>query len=341
MKEKTTTGIPEYSHIPPERLVKRVKIISKIQGNMILSLAIIILSIFLSFKTEGFFTTYNLINVLRQISLTSLMAIGFGIVVITGGMDISMGNVAAMVGMTVAGLFAIMKVNLFVSLVISLALGLGIGLLNGAVIAYLGVPPFIATLAMMFISQGITFEFTQGYPIYEGLTSNFLYIGQGYIGPLPVPVIIMIAMFILAHFFLNNTVLGQHIYSIGGNENAARVTGVNVSRVKLITYGISGFFAALTGVVMTARLGSAQPAAAGMDFFLTAATAAVLGGTELSGGVGNMLGILLGALFLGILNNGLTLLKISAYFQWIVTGILLILAIVWHTTQKSASGGKY
>lgn len=308
---------------------------------MILSLAIIILSIFLSFKTEGFFTTYNLINVLRQISLTSLMAIGFGIVVITGGMDISMGNVAAMVGMTVAGLFAIMKVNLFVSLVISLALGLGIGLLNGAVIAYLGVPPFIATLAMMFISQGITFEFTQGYPIYEGLTSNFLYIGQGYIGPLPVPVIIMIAMFILAHFFLNNTVLGQHIYSIGGNENAARVTGVNVSRVKLITYGISGFFAALTGVVMTARLGSAQPAAAGMDFFLTAATAAVLGGTELSGGVGNMLGILLGALFLGILNNGLTLLKISAYFQWIVTGILLILAIVWHTTQKSASGGKY
>jgi len=340
MEVNSTSDLHDSEQTSSTQSFKLLRVFAKIQGNVVLIIAIIVLSTVLAFATEGFFTTYNLINVLRQISLTSLMAIGFGIAVISGGMDISMGNVAAMVGMTVAGLFAVFKVNLGISIILSLTLGLGMGLINGAVIAYLGVPPFIATLAMMFISQGLTFEFTQGYPIYEGLTSNFLFIGQGYIGPLPVPVIIMIIMFIFAHLFLNNTVLGQHIYAIGGNETAARVTGVDVNRVKLITFGISGFFAALTGVVMTARLGSAQPAAAGMDFFLTAATAAVLGGTELSGGVGNMLGILLGSLFLGILNNGLTLLKISSYFQWIVTGILLILAIVWHTTQKSSVGGK-
>lgn len=340
MEVKSTPETPNKLNIKFEKTTHPIKLLLKIQGNVVLIIAIIILSMFLSFTTEGFFTTYNLINVLRQISLTSLMAIGFGIAVISGGMDISMGNIAAMVGMAVAGLYAVFKVNLIISIIAALGLGLGMGLINGAVIAYLGVPPFIATLAMMFISQGMTFQFTQGYPIYEGLTPSFLFIGQGYVGPIPVPVIIMILMFILAHLFLNNSVLGQHIYAVGGNETAARVTGVNVNRVKLITFGISGFFAALTGIVMTARLGSAQPAAAGMDFFLTAATAAVLGGTELSGGVGNMLGILLGALFLGILNNGLTLLKISAYFQWIVTGILLILAIVWHTTQKTMSGGK-
>jgi len=313
----------------------------KIHGTMALGIAIVLLSAILTFTTEGFFSTYNLINVLRQISLTSLMAIGFGMTVISGGMDISMGNVAALTGMTVAGLIAIMKVNLGLSIAIALALGVVIGLINGVVIAFLGVPPFIATLAMMFITQGITFESTKGYPIYEGLTKRFLFIGQGYIGRLPVPVIIMVAMFIAAHLFLKNTVLGQHIYAIGGNEEAARVNGVNVKRVKMTAFGLSGFFAALTGVVMTSRLGSGQPAAAGMDFFLTAATAAILGGTALSGGEGNMLGILLGALFLGIVNNGLTLLKISAYFQWIVTGILLIIAIVWNSLEKSIRGGEY
>lgn len=317
------------------------KISFKIHGTVTLGLAIILLSVVLAFTTEGFFSTYNLINVLRQISLTSLMAIGFGMTVISGGMDISMGNVAALTGMTVAGLIAIMNVNVGLSIVIALALGIFIGLINGVIIAFLGVPPFIATLAMMFITQGITFESTKGYPIYEGLTKRFLFIGQGYIGRLPVPVLIMVVMFIAAHLFLKNAILGQHIYAVGGNEEAARVNGVNVKRVKMTAFGLSGFFAALTGVVMTSRLGSGQPAAAGMDFFLTAATAAILGGTALSGGEGNMLGILFGALFLGIINNGLTLLKVSSYFQWIVTGILLIIAIVWNSLEKSIRGGEY
>lgn len=320
---------------PPRKVTLRV------DSAITLTAAIIILGAFLSFATQGFFTTFNLINVLRQISLTSIMAIGFGVVVMTGGMDISMGNVAALVGMLVASLVANVKLPLGVALVVAILLGLVVGLINGAFIAYLRVPPFIQTLAMMFIVQGVNFQTTNGFPIFAGLTDSFLFIGQGYVGPLPMPFIIMAVMFILMHFFLTQTVFGQHIYAVGGSEESARVTGVNVSRVKLLAYCIAGFCAALTGIVMTARLGSAQPAAAGLDFFLTAMTAAILGGVALTGGEGTMLGIFLGALFLGMLVNGLTLLKVSSYFQWIVTGVLLIVSIVWNSLQTLRKGGEY
>ncbi|NPV54349.1 MAG: ABC transporter permease [Firmicutes bacterium] len=300
-----------------------------------LGIGLIVLSVVLSIATDGFFTAYNLLNIFRQISLTSIMAVGFGITVLSGGMDISLGNVAALTGMTVAWLVATVGVSLGLSLLLALSLGTFVGLINGVIIAYLGVPPFITTLAMMFIAQGITFETTRGYPIYEGMTREFLFIGQGYIGPIPFPVVIMAALFVVAHLFLSNTKLGQYIYAIGGNEEAARYTGVNVKIVKTATYGIAGFCAALTGVVMTSRLGSGQPAAAGMNFFLTAATAAILGGIDLKGGIGNMLGVFVGALFLGVLSNGLTLLKVSAYMQWIVMGIILVAAIVWNSARAN------
>jgi ribose transport system permease protein len=316
-------------------------ILSKIQGTHALGIAIVILSLFLTFATDGFFTTYNLMNVLRQISLTCFMAIGFGITLIAGGMDISMGAVAALNGVIVAWLVAVLKVNIFVSILIPLAIGVFIGMINGAIIAYLGVPPFIQTLAMNFVVQGINFEFTGGYPIYTGFPKKFLGIAQGYVGRIPVPVIIMVLVFIITDLFLKNTRSGQHLYAVGGNEESARLNGVNVRKTKWTAFGISGFFAALTGVVMTARLSAGQPAAAGMNFFLQSATAAILGGIALSGGEGNMLGVLFGALFLGIVNNGLTLLKVSAYFQWIVMGVLLILAIVWNSVRETLRGGKY
>ena len=313
----------------------------KIDSTITLTVAIVALVLFLAVAAPGFLTVFNLINVLRQISLTSIMAIGFGIVVMTGGMDISMGSVAALVGMFIAALIANFHFNLAIAIILALLLGLGIGLANGAVIAYLKVPPFIETLAMLFIVQGINFQVTNGFPIFAGLTKNFLFIGQGYLGPLPMPFVITAVMFLVMHFFLEETAHGQHIYAVGGNEESARVTGVNVSKVKLTAYAIAGFCAALTGIVMTARLGTAQPAAAGLDFFLTAMTAAVLGGVVLTGGEGSMLGIFLGALFLGTLANGLTLLKVSSYSQWVVTGVLLILSIVWNSVQKGRGGADY
>jgi ribose transport system permease protein len=313
----------------------------RIDGTITLTIAIVVLAAFLSVAAPGFLTVFNLTNVLRQISLTSIMAIGFGVVVMTGGMDISMGSVAALVGMFAAALVANLQMNLAIALALALVFGLLIGLINGVIIAYLRVPPFIETLAMLFIVQGTNFQTTNGFPIFSGLTKSFLFIGQGYLGPLPMPFVIMAVMFLVMHLFLEETVHGQHIYAVGGNEESARVTGVNVAKVKLIAYAIAGLCAAVTGIVMTARLGTAQPAAAGLDFFLTAMTAAVLGGVALTGGEGNMLGIFLGALFLGILANGLTLLKVSSYSQWIVTGMLLILSIVWNSVQKGRRGGEY
>ncbi len=313
----------------------------RVGTTLTLAVAIVVLGVFLSVAAPGFLSAFNLINVLRQISLTSIMAIGFGVVVMTGGMDISMGNVAALVGMFVASLIAYVHLSLPLALVLALLLGVLIGLINGAVIAYLKVPPFIETLAMLFIVQGINFQTTNGFPIFEGLTSAFLFIGQGYLGPIPMPVVITAVMFLVVHFFFRETVWGQHIYAVGGSEESARVTGLDVPKVKLLAYAVAGFCAALTGIIMTARLGTAQPAAAGPDFFLTAITAAVLGGVALTGGEGSMLGIFVGALFLGILANGLTLLKVSSYSQWTVTGILLILSIVWNTIQKGQRGADY
>ncbi len=306
-----------------------------------LVIAIAVITIFLSITAPGFLTVFNLINVLRQISLTSILAIGFGVVVLTGGMDMSMGNVAALVGMLVAALVANVHMNLAVAIVVALLLGITIGLINGVIIAYLQVPSFIETLAMFFIVQGINFQTSNGFPIFQGITPAFLFIGQGYIGPFPMPFISMACLFVLMHFFLQETIHGQHIYAVGGNEQSARFTGIDVSRIKVLAYAIAGFCAALTGIVMTARMGTAQPAAAGMDFFMTAMTAAVLGGVVLTGGEGTMLGIFLGALFLGILENGLTLLKVSSYSQWIIKGVLLILSIVWSTVQKGKRGVAY
>jgi len=313
----------------------------KLDSTATLAIATIVLGAVVAVAAPGFLTPYNLINVLRQISLTSIMAVGFGVVAMTGGMDISMGNVAALVGMFIAALIAYLHLNLALAIVLALLLGALIGTVNGVVIAYLKVPSFIETLAMFFIAQGVNFQATDGFPIFQGLTPAFLFIGQGYLGPFPMPVVIAAATFLAMHFFLQETVHGQHIYAVGGNEESARVTGVDVARVKVTAYAIAGLCAALTGIVITARLGTAQPAAAGMDFFLTAITAAVLGGVSLSGGDGTMLGIAAGALFLGVLANGLTLLKVSSYSQWTITGILLILSIIWNSVQKARRGAYY
>lgn len=319
---------------------KKVKIKLKINEISGLVIALIIVSIVLSTTTDSFLTFTNIINLLRQISLSSILAIGLSMTIITGGIDISGGNVAALTGIAVAWMISYKHLNLWLAIVLTLLIGSIIGLINGFNVAYLGIPPFMATIAMMFIIQGITFQLTDGYPIYKGLTEQFLFIGKGYIWKIPTPVIITAFIFILAYFFLNYLRTGQYFYAIGGNEDAVMVSGVNVKKVKMVAYLISGLCAALTGIMMTARLGSAQPAAAGMDFFLTALTAVVIGGVALTGGKGSVVGILVGILFLAVINNGLTLLRVSAYMQWIIIGFLLILAIIWHSFQDKLTRGE-
>lgn len=306
-----------------------------------LGTALIIFFIILSFTTDNFFTLFNLITILRQCSLYSILAIGLGMVILTGGIDLSGANVISFTGITVAWMIATVHLDLWLAIILTLLIGAIIGLVNGLLIAYLGITPFAATIATMFIIQGITFQLTDGYPIYAGLTEEFKFIGQGYIWIIPVPAIITTFIFCIAYFFLNNIRTGQHIYAIGSNEEAAVFTGVNVKRTKLIAYIISSTCAALDGIMLTARLGTAQPAAAGFDFFFTAITAVVIGGVSLSGGKGSIIGILIGVLFLAIMNNGLTLLKVSSYMQWIAIGFLLILSLLWNSYKGKYSGGEF
>jgi len=288
--------------------------------------------IFLSIYTEGFLTVGNLLNVLRQISYGTILALGLGMIVLTGGIDLSLGNIAALVGIVCASSLAA-GVNTYLALLYGLAVGVSCGFVNGTMVSYVGIPPFIMTLAMMFVTQGATFLWTSGYPIYEGFTPQFLFLGVGYILGIPTPVIILLICFVVGFLFISRTSYGRYIYALGNDEEALRACGVNIRVIKMLPYVIAGFFASLTGIVMTARMQSGQPSAAGLTMILTALTAVVLGGFNLAGGEGSLIGILMGALFVGILNNGLVILGFGTFHQLVIIGLILMLALSWNVVR--------
>ena len=285
--------------------------------------------IFLSISTNRFLTITNLINVLRQISYSTILAIGLGMVIIIGGIDLSLGNIAAFVGIACASSLAA-GISTWLVLLYGISMGMCIGTVNAIMISYVGIPPFIMTLAMMFVTEGATFLWTKGYPIYEGFTPQFLFLGMGHILGIPTPIIIMLLCFIIAFLFLGKTSFGRYIYALGNNEEALRTCAVNVKLIKMLPYIIAGFFASITGIIMTARMQSGQPSAAGVSMILTALTAIVLGGFNLSGGEGSLIGILLGSFFVGILNNGLVILGFSTFHQLVIIGLILMVALSWN-----------
>ncbi len=298
--------------------------------------ALLILCIALALLTDKFFTTANGLNVLRQVAVNACIATGMTLIVLTAGIDLSVGSLLALCGAITAGLLKnglqFASADLYVGFTILGAILAGVivgallGLFNGLVITSFKVPPFVATLAMLTIARGFTMLYTAGHPI-SNLGDGFAYIGTGSWAGIPVPVWIAAIVVSLAVFITQKTKLGRYIYAIGGNETAARLSGIRINRVKLIVYSIGGALAAIGGVIVTSRLDSAQPNA-GTSYELDAIAAVVIGGTSLNGGKGTVWGTVIGAVIIGVLNNGLVLLNVSPFWQQVVKGAVILLAVI-------------
>lgn len=289
----------------------------------LLGLALIV--IVLSIITNDFLTVSNIFNVLRQISINALIAFGMTFVILTGGIDLSVGSILALSSAISAGLMA-SGMDTWLAILIGLLAGAVMGAINGVVIAKGRVAPFIATLATMTIFRGLTLVYTQGRPI-TGLNSDFAILGKGFFLEIPMPVIWMLISFAILYFILRHTTFGRHVYALGSNEEATRLSGISTSKVKVMVYAISGLFAAISGVILTSRLNSAQPTA-GTSYELDAIAAVVLGGTSLSGGNGWIVGTLIGAMIIGVLDNGLNPLNVSSFYQSVVKGAVILLAVL-------------
>ncbi|HRW49901.1 MAG: ABC transporter permease [Caldilinea sp.] len=300
-------------------------------------IVIILLAMFIAFSllSEGFFTTRNIFNIIRQISFMGLIAIGVTMVIITGGIDLGSGSVLALAAVVATSLAQIQTsatlkypgliVPVIVPIGAALAIGALTGVINGSLIAKFKIPPFIATLGMMTVARGFALIYSNK-PLSQ-LTPEYNFIGQGEIFGVPFPVIILITVAILAHIMLNNVPFGRYIYALGGNEQAARISGVNIDRVKIGVYTIAGLLSGLAGLVVSSRVGSGQPGQ-GVGIELDAIAAAVIGGTSLSGGIGTIWGTIVGALIIGVLDNGLILLNVDQYWITIVKGSIIVVAVI-------------
>ena len=286
---------------------------------------LIVVSVLMAFASDNFFTVNNILNVLRQVSVVGILAVGMTFVILTGGIDLSVGAVMALAGTIAAGLMVNMGLHGGIGLLVAVGVGVGLGLFNGALVAWGKMPAIIVTLATMGIARGLGLIYSGGYPI-SGLPGWVSWFGVGRVGIVPVPVIIMVIVYALAWVLLQRTAFGRHVYAIGGNETAARLSGVRTRMIKLAVFGISGLTAAIAAIVLTGRLMSGQPNA-GVGFELDAIAAVVLGGTAIAGGRGLILGTLIGAVLLGILNNGLNLMGINPYMQDVIKGLIILLAI--------------
>ena len=299
-------------------------------------IALFVLCVILGILSDKFFTLTNVWNVMRQVSVNICISTGMTLVVLTAGIDLSVGSILALCGAVTAGLLKngieVSSSNVFIGFTIlgasvaGLIAGGVLGWFNGWAITRWKVPPFVATLAMLTIARGLTMLWTKGFPI-TGLGSRFDFLGTGWFLGIPLPVWISGIVVIAAIFITDKTALGRYIYAIGGNENAAKLSGINIKRIKIIVYTIAGALAAAGGLIVTARLDAAQPNA-GTGYELDSIAAVVIGGTSLSGGRGTILGTVLGAVIIGVLNNGLVLLNVSPFWQQVVKGFVILVAVV-------------
>jgi ribose transport system permease protein len=299
-------------------------------------IALFILCLVLSILSDKFLTVDNAWNVMRQISVNICIATGMTLVVLTAGIDLSVGSVLALSGAVTAGLLRngleFPSANLYVGFTIlgavlaGLLVGALLGVFNGWTITRFKVPPFVATLAVLTVARGLTMLWTKGFPI-SGLGESFSYIGTGWFLGIPLPVWISAIVVLMAVLITKKTRFGRYIYAIGGNENASRLSGIHINRVKIAVYTIAGALAAIGGIIVTSRLDSAQPNA-GLTYELDAIAAVVIGGTSLSGGKGSIMGTVLGAIIIGVLNNGLVLLNVSPFWQQVVKGFVILLAVI-------------
>jgi ribose transport system permease protein len=295
-------------------------------------LVLLALMVFFSVVTGIFLTPSNLFNVARQISMLGIAAVGMTFVLLVGGIDLSVGSQVSLINIVTAWFMVKAGLPPLLSCLISIALASLIGFLNGWIIANIKMPPLIVTLASMTMLEGLTYIICGGFPIF-GFPRSFAVIGQGYLGPVPIPVIIMIVILAIGAFILNETFFGRWFYAVGGNEEAANLSGINVKNVKYIVYTLSGLFAGLAGIVMLSRANSGQ-AMAGKGFEFDVLTAAVLGGVSVSGGSGRISNVIAGVLILGVLSNGMVLMNVTQFSQMLVKGAVLLIAVGFDCYQK-------
>ncbi|MBT2617303.1 MULTISPECIES: ABC transporter permease [unclassified Bacillus (in: firmicutes)] len=290
-------------------------------------LALVLLFIVITVLNPSFMEPNNILNLLRQTSINALIAFGMTFIILTGGIDLSVGSILAlssalMAGMMVSGLDPILAI------LVGILLGAIMGVINGILVSKGKMAPFIVTLATMTIFRGLTLVYTDGKPITGiGDSVTFQMLGRGYFLGVPVPAVVMIIAFLILWFLLHKTSFGRKTYAIGGNERASRISGIKVDRVKVAIYGLAGTMAAIAGAILTSRLNSAQPTA-GQSYEMDAIAAVVLGGTSLSGGKGRLFGTLVGVLIIGTLNNGMNLLGVSSFYQQVVKGAVILIAVL-------------
>lgn len=291
--------------------------------------ALLVLCVFLSVypKTgEIFLTQKNIFNVLRQNSTNLYLACGMIMVIILGGIDLSVGSIIALSGCIAAGCVSRYGLPLPIALLAGLLVGVAVGAFNGMVISLTTIPPFIVTLATMNVAKGFAYVYTGGSPV-RVVTKEWQFIGAGYIGIFPTPVVILLVVLIITALIMNKTKLGRHIYAVGGNPLAATFSGISTAKVKFIVHTYSGLMAGLAGVVLASRMYSGQPTA-GDGAEMDAIAAVVVGGTSMSGGSGKIGGMIIGGLIIGVLNNGLNLLNVNSFWQYVVKGIVILLAVL-------------
>ncbi|WP_101909749.1 ABC transporter permease [Marasmitruncus massiliensis] len=295
-------------------------------------LVLLVLIIFFSIASKAFLHPSNLFNVARQISTLGIAAVGMTFALLLGGIDLSIGSQITLANIITAWLMVNAGASPVLSILAALLVSTAVGFLNGWVIANIHMPPLIVTLSTMTILEGLAYIISGGVPIF-GFPESFAFIGQGYVGPIPVPVIIMVIVLLTGAFILNMTYFGRYFYAVGGNEEASKLSGINVKMVHCMAYTLSGFIAGLAGIVMLSRTNSGQPVA-GKGFEFDVLTAVVLGGVSVSGGFGKISNVVAGVIILGVLNNGMVLMNASSYIQMVVKGSVLLLAVGFDCLQK-------
>ncbi len=290
-----------------------------------ISVGFLFIIVVFSILSPDFFTSTNVLNIIRQSSIHGIIAVGMTFVILTAGIDLSVGSIVALAGVLCAG-FEHLKWSLILIIIVTLLVGSLIGLVNGLVITKGRVTPFVVTLGMMSIARGLALIYSKGYPI-SGFGPSFRFIGAGYILDIPLPIFIFIASILIAAVVLRQTRLGRYTYAIGGNEETVKLSGIDSDTYKTIAYVLSGLASALGALVLTARLNAGEPIA-GTGYELDVIASVVIGGTSLMGGRGGVWGTLIGALLIGTINNGMNLLGISSYFQLVVKGLIIIGAVL-------------
>ena len=288
-------------------------------------LFLIVMVIIFSITNESFLTESNIMNILRQISMLGIVSVGMTFVMISGGVDLSVSSLGALAGIIAAKQMVDFNINPILAVLITLVFTAAVGLINGLLIVNIQIPAFIATLGTYTILRGACYIITGGLPVF-GFTRDFNVIGGGYLWIIPIPVIILLVILALGYVFLHKTYTGRYIFAVGGNEEAARLSGINTGKIRLLVYSICGFLAGVAGIIMLSRLASGQPSIM-TGFELEVITAVVLGGVSFTGGDGKIIGMIQGVLILGVLSNGLILMDIDMYWQWVVNGVVLLLAV--------------